>query len=83
MGVDVDPILEVELAIAGGELALPPHVLLEHSGDGGHHSGSGYPLGLAVHGSVGGDRLQSEIDLVPFLGEDVVVEDLANPLEVV
>ena len=81
--VDVDPVLKVELPVAGGELALPPQVLFQGCRDGSDDTGPGDALGLPVHGSVGLDGLQSEVDLVPLLGEDVVVEDLADPLEVV
>ncbi len=83
MGVDVDAILQVELPVAGGELPLPPQVLVQGGRDGRDDTGPGDPLGLPVHGPVGLDGLQSEVDLVPLLGEDVVVQDLADPLEVV
>ena len=36
-----------------------------------------------MHGSVLLDHLESEVDLVPVLGEDVLVQDLGDPAEVV
>ena len=83
VGVDVDPVLEVHLPVGGGQLPLPPEVLVEGDGDRGDDTGPGDSLGLPVHGPVLLDHLESEVDLVPVLGEDVLVEDLGDPAEVV
>ena len=83
VGVDVDSVLEVHLAVGCLQLALPPEVLVQCDGDGGDYTGTGDSPGLAVHGSVLLDELEAEVDLVPVLGEDVVVQDLGDPPEVV
>ena len=83
VGVDVDPVLEVHLAVGRGQLALPPEVLVQGDGHGGDDTGSRDSLRLAVHGAVLLDHLEAEVDLVAVLGEDVVVEDLRDPFEVV
>ena len=58
-------------------------MVVHRSGYRGDDTGSGDSLGLSAHGAVLFDDVESEVDLVSILGDDVVVEDLADPLEVV
>ena len=83
VGVDVDAILHVQLAVGGLQLSLPVKMGVQSRGDCCDDTGSGDSYSLSAHGSVLLDCLEVEIDPVSVLRSDGVVQDLADPLEVV